>query len=75
MNGYDKNLYTASDVESMVQDFIFASDECEDLILTDSPYYDEELCVWCQVAEDSSHVYTLWADESGYINISYAGSK
>lgn len=75
MISYDKNIYSIDDVEMMVMDFIADSPEMDDLSTIGAPYYDENLGVWCQDAEDEKCVYTLWADSEGMVYIAYDGAK
>lgn len=75
---YSKNLYTADDLEYMIQDWFDDHQgmfETDGLVLDGAPYYDEEDGVWQQDAHDESTSYLLIADNEGNINIWYAGTR
>lgn len=75
---YSKNLYTADDLEYMIQDWFDDHQgmfETDGLVLDGVPYYDEEYGNWNQDAHDESTSYELIADDEGNINIWYAGTR
>lgn len=75
---YSKNLYTADDLESMIQDWMadhHDTAETDGLVLDGAPYYSEEEGRWQQDAHDESTTYLLVADAEGDIDIRYVGGR
>lgn len=75
---YSKNLYTADDLEYMIQDRFDDHQgmvETDGLVLDGAPYYDEYEGQWQQDAHDESTSYLLVADDEGNIDIWYVGTR
>ena len=75
---YSKNLYTADDLEYMIQDWFDDHQgmfETDGLVLDGAPYYAEDDGVWRQDVHDDSTSYLLVADDEGSIDIRYAGTR